>query len=147
MNSKWTKQEQCNHCLTTDMYHVTTHLCVTSLSGSMFTNNSTLHFLFPLFSVTTNPLYTFESLNHLIKQTTQNQDCWACVSVKHEKFVSPFMRLPLVWMMVRVGPDSAVPAGLETNIDELHHSFGKEIYTLPWQLWTTISQKAAKVAR
>ena len=37
------------------------------------------------------------------------------MSVKLGSLSPTLMRLPLVWMMVRVGPDSAVPAGLATN--------------------------------
>ena len=37
------------------------------------------------------------------------------MSVKHRSLPLFSLRLPLVWMMVRVGPDSAVPAGLATN--------------------------------
>ena len=37
------------------------------------------------------------------------------MSVKLRSLSLFSLRLPLVWMMVRVGPDSAVPAGLATN--------------------------------
>ena len=70
------------------------------------------------------------------------------MSVKLGSLSPTLMRLPLVWMMVRVGPDSAEPAGLATNRWAPSSIRKGNVYpTMTTVDHVKPKQKAAKVAR
>ena len=111
---------------------------------ALFCHFSTFHSIQLLLTIH----FIYKTLKSIIKQITS---CSSSSSRHVERVCQSSLEvcLPPLWdyhlygWWYELGPTRLYQRGWQ-QIDGLHHPFGKEMYTLPWQLWTTLSQKAAR---